>query len=108
MMFIVVITGRRAFGIFIVPLWKRGAGGFEKTNTDRRDVELFTIYKISPDPSLPKRGTKGCLLSPLFHHTIRYRAQSRLTPDYQERYSPSSMTDQQLAKEERIPPGEGG
>ena len=27
------------------------------TNRERRDMELIIIYKISPDPSLLKRGT---------------------------------------------------
>jgi len=36
----------------IPPLKKGGEGGFEKANKD---------YKISPDPSLPKRGIKGQL-----------------------------------------------
>jgi hypothetical protein len=39
-------------------LEKGGEGGLQKTNTDRRDRELLIIYKISPDPSLLKRGTK--------------------------------------------------
>jgi hypothetical protein len=30
----------------------------EKANKDSRDMELLLIYKISPDPSLLKRGTK--------------------------------------------------
>jgi hypothetical protein len=30
----------------------------EKANKDIRDMELFIINKISPDPSLPKRGTR--------------------------------------------------
>jgi hypothetical protein len=56
-------------------LEKGGEGGLEKANKDKRDMELLIIYKISPDPSLLKRGTKkGRLFSPFFHHTIRYRA----------------------------------
>jgi hypothetical protein len=39
-------------------LEKGGEGGLEKANKDRRDMELLIIYKISPDPSLLKRGTK--------------------------------------------------
>jgi len=69
MRFSVVTTGRRALGIFIIPLWKRevlsspplekgGEGGLEKANKDRRDMELLIIYEISPDPSLLKRGTQ--------------------------------------------------
>jgi hypothetical protein len=38
------------------PLKKRGKGGLEMTNRERRDMELIIIYKISPDPSLLKRG----------------------------------------------------
>ena len=30
----------------------------EKANKEIRDMELLTFYKISPDPSLLKRGTK--------------------------------------------------
>ena len=49
------------------------------------------IYKISPDPSLQKRGTqlvpdmfiiplwkRGAYFPPFFHHTIRYRATGAL------------------------------
>jgi hypothetical protein len=36
-------------------LKKGGEGGLEKKNNDRRDMELRIIYKISPNPSLPKR-----------------------------------------------------
>jgi len=65
-------------------------------------MELLIIYKISPDPSLLKRGTKlvpdifiiplwkreilssprwkrGACFPPFFHHTIRYRASRSLT-----------------------------
>jgi len=43
----------------INPLLEKGdEGGLEKPNIERRDMELLTIYKISPDPSLPKRGKK--------------------------------------------------
>jgi hypothetical protein len=39
------------------PLWKRGArGDFKKGSKDRGDMKLPMIYKISPDPSLLKRG----------------------------------------------------
>jgi len=73
--------------VIIPPLEKGGEGGLEKTNKERRDRELPTIYKISPDPSLLKRGTqlvpdifiiplwkRGTYFPPFFHHTIRYRA----------------------------------
>jgi hypothetical protein len=47
-------------GRFYLPplLGKGGEGGLEKANKDSRDMELLIIYKISPDPSLLKRGTK--------------------------------------------------
>jgi hypothetical protein len=45
-------------GSIIPPLEKGGEGGFEKAIKDRRDMELFIINKISPDPSLLKRGTQ--------------------------------------------------
>ena len=48
--------GKRGF--IFPPLEKGGEGGFEKANKDRRDMELFIIYKISPYPSLLKRGAK--------------------------------------------------
>jgi len=65
MTFSVVATGGRAIGVFIIPpLEKGGEGGFEKANKDRRDMELLIIYKISPDPSLLKRGTQ--LVSDIF------------------------------------------
>jgi hypothetical protein len=70
-------------------LEKGGEGGLEKANKDRRDMELFIINKISPDPSLLKRGTRlvpdifiiplwkrGAYFPPFFHHTIHYRASS--------------------------------
>jgi hypothetical protein len=40
-------------------LEKGGEGGLEKADKERRDIELLIISKISPDPSLLKRGTKG-------------------------------------------------
>jgi len=46
-------------------LEKGGEGGLEKANKDRRDMELLIIYKISPDPSLLKRGINWCLTSSL-------------------------------------------
>jgi hypothetical protein len=59
MTFSVVTTGGRALGIFIIPpLEKGGEGGLEKKNNDRRDMELRIIYKISSNPSLPKRGNQ--------------------------------------------------
>ena len=93
MTFSVVTTGGRALGIFIIPPWKRGArGDLEKANKDRRDMELLIIYKISPDPSLLKRGTqlvpdifiiplwkRGAYFPPFFYHTIHYRARKALT-----------------------------
>jgi hypothetical protein len=39
-------------------LEKGGEGGLEEANKERRDMELPIIYKISPDPSLQKRGTR--------------------------------------------------
>jgi hypothetical protein len=39
-------------------LEKGGEGGLEKANKERRDMELPIICKISPDPSLQKRGTR--------------------------------------------------
>jgi len=46
-------------GVSIIPpLEKGGAGGLEKANKERRDMQLFIIYKISLDPSWLKRGTK--------------------------------------------------
>ena len=45
-------------GSIIPPLEKGGEGGLEKANKDRRDMELLIIYKISPYPSLLKRGTQ--------------------------------------------------
>ena len=84
MTFSVVTTGGRALDIFIIPpLEKRGEGGLEKANKDRRDIDWLIIYKISPDPSLLKRGTKkGRLFSPFFHHTIRHRTRPELTNPY--------------------------
>jgi hypothetical protein len=75
-------------GSFIIPpLEKGGEGGLQKAIKDRRDMELLIIYKISPDPSLLKRGTqlvpdifiiplwkRGAYFPAFFHHTIRYRA----------------------------------
>ena len=37
----------------------------EKANKDIRDMELFIINKISPDPSLPKRGTNTNAIIPV-------------------------------------------
>jgi hypothetical protein len=39
-------------------LEKGGEGGFEKANKDRKEMEWPIFYKISPDPSLLKRGTQ--------------------------------------------------
>jgi hypothetical protein len=47
----VVTTGGRALGILIIP-------PLEKPNKEKRDIEWLIIYKISPDPSLLKRGTQ--------------------------------------------------
>jgi hypothetical protein len=65
------------------PLEKGGEGGFKKANKDRRDVELIN-YKISPDPSLPKRGTKyGRQFSPLFplHYSFESLRKVENIPD---------------------------
>jgi hypothetical protein len=45
-------------GFIFPPLEKGGEGGLEKAKKDRKDMELPIIYKISPYPSLLKRGAK--------------------------------------------------
>jgi len=55
-------------GFIFPPLEKGGEGGLQKANKDRGDMKLPMIYKISPDPSLLKRGTKlvsGIFIIPL-------------------------------------------
>jgi len=60
-------------GSIIPPLEKGGEGGLEKANKERRDIELLIIYKISPYPSLLKRGTQlvpDILIIPLYKREV--------------------------------------
>ncbi len=48
------------FLLLIPPLEKGGKGGFENTwKYAANSMGIFMIYKISPNPSLPKRGKNG-------------------------------------------------
>jgi hypothetical protein len=69
------------------PLEKGGEGGLQKANKDRRDMELLIICKISPYPSLLKRGAK--LVPDTFIISLRNRASFIFPPLEKERlFSP--------------------
>jgi len=46
----------RNWHISYPPLEKGGEGGFDKTKKAERIWSCLVVHKISPDPSLPKRG----------------------------------------------------
>ena len=46
------------------PLWQRGMEG------DFKNICLFIIYKISPNPSLPKRGIMRLYQKTIYKQTL--------------------------------------